>query len=388
MTLRVSHWLPLCSLLLGACSASTEGWVIEAYGVVANENDAMVEGADVTLFHAETEVYLGAVRSDADGVWRMPIVVEEEKLVPLLIVAEATGYSTGRSWADLAPDFSQEAVDLMVGPTQRLDMGQQRLPAVWLVSEGAGSGAGFLRYADYADGMQGEVMSIRKGWNAPVDAEVISWEEVQISVDPDCSSQCWWELVGESGLYTATLEATVDHGLTRFPVWVTPEGRSDQEGLLAHTVEEEEMMVALRWETSEEALYLHLTGPLAGYGDFHIYYDHPKHPELTNQVTVAEMITLGSDGGTMESAMVYELRSGEYRATAHLEDGLEVWDISKTGAEIYMWWHDGMTMSRVSPGVEGTVWYALDLEIDGDAQELRHLQEYAESASADDNSDF
>ena len=381
----MARWLPAWSLLLGGCTASTEGWVLEAYGVVVDEEGDPVEEAEVTLFNADTDAYLGVVSSVSDGSWRMPVVIEEEEQVPLLIVAEKSGYATGQTWAELFPDFSKDAVGLVVGPTQRLDMEKQRLPAVWLVSEGEGSGKGFLRYADYTDGMQGEVMSIRKGWNAPADAEVISWDEVQYSVDPDCSSQCWWELVGEAGVYTVSLEATIDHDFTRFPVWVTPEGREDQLGLLVHTVEEDELWAAMLNEAGEEPVHLHLSGPRAGGGDsggrYQVYYDEPQFPDTDgNSVVVAAMVQLES---VLESGAVYDLRSsGEYRASAHLEGGQFGLDIGDMGVQIYLWWNGGMTMSRVSPGIEGTVWNALELDVE--TLEYRHLQRYADSAAADD----
>ena len=385
MTVTLVRWLPACSLLLGACTASTEGWVVEAYGVVVDEEGDPVDEAEVTLFNADTDAYLGVVSSISDGSWRIPVVFEEEGQVPLLIVAEKSGYATGQSWAELFADFSKDAVGLIVGPTQRLDMGEQRLPAVWLVSEGEGSGTGFLRYADYSDGMQGEVMSIRKGWNAPADAEVISWDEVQDLVDQDCSSQCWWELAGETGVYTVSLEATVDHDFTRFPVWVTPEGRDDQLGLLVHYVEEDELWAALHWDATEDPVHLHLSGPRAGGGDsggrYQVYYDEPQFPDTEgNPVVVAAMVLEEAD---LESAAVYDLRSsGEYRVSAHLEGGQVGLDIADMGVQIYLWWQGGMTMSQVSPGVAGTVWNALELDVE--TLEYRHLQSYADSAAPDD----
>jgi hypothetical protein len=41
-----------------------------------------------------------------------------------------------------------------------------------------------------------------------------------------------------------------------------------------------------------------------------------------------------------------------------------------------------MTMSQVSPGVAGTVWSALELDVE--TLEYRHLQSYADSAAPDD----
>ena len=99
-----------------------------------------------------------------------------------------------------------------------------------------------------------------------------------------------------------------------------------------------------------------------------------------NSVVVAAMVLEEAD---LESAAVYDLRSsGEYRVSAHLEGGQVGLDIADMGVQIYLWWKGGMTMSQVSPGVAGTVWGALELDVE--TFEYRHLQSYADSAAPDD----
>jgi len=366
--------------LLFACTTDTTGWLSEVHGRVVDVYGEGIEAADVVLSDGQTGDWLGAVETESDGNWRMPVLFREQGGFPVVIEVTSEGMTRGLSWAEVFLEVDDEAKSLYAGAGQSLDMFEQRMPPVLLVADGLGWGAGSLVDASNGVPVPRVSMSLRAGWNAPESQEVMG--DVSTDLDGLFRIEDF-----PAGVYTASVEAGGGYSGSRFRVVVEPEGADNQVGMLSRTLESGQLRAALTWSRSEIAVGLHVSGPLsvndAGRGRYQVHAQHPVHPVRGEPVAAVEHTAPG-----LESAAVYSLRSsGVYRVSAHILDRLEIGEeasLSNVGAQVQLWWSDGQAMVFPTPGVVGNLWNAIEFDVEsGYSRNLQHYEPVADPFDVD-----
>ena len=368
----------LSSLMLltlsGGCTEPPRGWLLTLYGAAVDAEGTSLQGVEVSVANRDTGALIGTVESSDDGQWYLPVlfeVGEEETLFPVIITASSDGYSDGVTFAEAVLREPDADYPFWGGAGQSFQAVELRMPPVTLVPDGdSAGGSGQLLDATTGEAVPLARMQLRQGYNAPDSRGV----DAEVSTDADGA----FDVTGlPGGVYTARIEPFPGYALTRFPVTVVPGGRGGQKGLIVPPEGIESFRVALTWDAGVAELDLHVTGPLAGSSldtaGFHIWADDPDHPPTDEPIA---QVVLFSEG--LQSAVVNEIRERD----AYRFSGFDVTNaavevstaLSETGALMQLWWDGEAWMETVSPGVEATLWRAL--ELDPVSREVLRLQEY------------
>ena len=351
----------LLLLLLGAaCSVEDRGWLVELQGQVLDQNDRGVPAADLQVTSTANGESLGTVSTDSDGLWSLPLFVEEgqeAQVWPLSLRATVSGYQPGQSdWSFSWLDKDWPAMPISLGPGQFVAAGHQQSASV-IVFEGESSWTATGRTQDVLTGfaVDGARLRLRRGWNAPADSEVL---EEQFS---DASGNFSFS-VQEQGVYTLETVGPPGYAGSVAALRMGPEAPSSQVVLMSPTLASGELRVALSWNQKQRDLDLHLSGPLSGSaGRYQVYVDDTPHP--VNGAPIAQ-VEWSSD--SWESVGVYTIRPGTYRFSAFdVDNQLLVGDtsLSESGATLTLWTENGVWMERLWPGQLGTLWQGIELDV-------------------------
>ena len=372
--------LALLTLTTG-CVEPPRGWMLSLYGAAVDAEGTLLQGVEVSVASLGTGALMGTVESSDDGHWYLPVFFEvgqEEVLFPVSITAASDGYSDGVTFAEAVLREPLSDYPVYGGVGQAFQTVALRMPPVTLVPAGDdASGSGELLDATTGAPVALARMLLREGYNAPDSRGV----DAEVSTDADGA----FDITGlPGGVYTAVVEPFSGYALTRFPVTVIPGGRGGQQGLIVPPEGVESFRVALSWDVGVASLDLHMTGPLAGATEtagFHIWSDDPDHPPTDEPVAQMELLSEG-----LQSAVVNEIREREaYRFSAFDVTNADVVTssaLSETHALMQLWWDGEAWMETVSPGIDATLWRAL--ELDPVTREVLRLQEYDLSVGEDE----
>jgi len=343
--------LPLIFLM--SCVPPTRGWVIELSGVVAGSDGGVLEGVAVEMLDVDGSL-ISLSTTNTDGVWRMPIMVEEgQEELPwqLHLQARKLGYNVSDLfWHFSWLDDSWLAVPLSFGPGQIVAVGEQTLPSILMFEKGAGVGTGVLKSAITGNPRAGVDIELRRGSGAPLSENVVA-----IYTSGNDGSFAFDGI--DSGIYTATAHSQGDLGLSSFPVRIEAGGGDEQVALVTPQLLDGELLAAVTW-SGEVDLDLHLSGPLANYhGRYQVYSGDDVHPVRGDPV--AEML-INSEG--LESAIVYDTIDGEYRSSAFDVTNSASSDsaaMSKSEVVLYLWTSDSSRYETIGLGESGISWMGL-----------------------------
>jgi hypothetical protein len=359
-----------CLWIGAACSVEDRGWLVELQGQVLDQNDRGVPGADLQVTSTANGEPLGMVSTDSDGVWSLPLFVEEgqeAQVWPMSLRATVSGYQSGQSdWSFSWLDEDWPAMPVSLGPGQFVAAGHQQSASV-TVFEGDDAWTARGRTKDVLTGfaVDGVRVRLRKGWNAPVDSEVL---EEQFS---DANGYFSFS-VQEQGIYTLETVGPPGYAASVAALRMGPESSNSQMMLtdkpdsqvvlMSPTLGSGEMRVALSWNQEQRDLDLHISGPLSGSGGrYQVYVDDTPHPVNGDPIAQVEW-----SSGLWESVGVYTIRSGTYRFSAFdVDNQLLVGDtsLSESGATLTLWTENGVWMERLWPGQMGTLWQGLELDV-------------------------
>jgi hypothetical protein len=281
--------------------------------------------------------------------------------------ATVSGYQWGQSdWSFSWLDEDWPAMPVSLGPGQFVATGHQQSATV-TVFEGDDAWTASGRTQDVLTGfaVNGVRVRLRRGWNAPLDGEVL---EEQFS---DASGYFSFS-VQEQGIYTLETVGPPGYATSVAALRMGPESSNSQMMLtdqpdsqvvlMSPTLGSGEMRVALSWNQKQRDLDLHLSGPLSGSGGrYQVYVDDTPHPVNGDPIAQVEW-----SSGLWESVGVYTIRSGTYRFSAFdVDNQLLVGDssLSESGATLTLWTENGVWMERLWPGQLGTLWQGLELDV-------------------------
>ena len=360
------------TLLVLGCAPASEGWVLTARGVVVDLEGEPV-AAEVSV--AAGGALAGEVDADAEGLWSLPVVVEEDGQVQLTVLAR-DGDASGGMWSSLEVYDQPTSSELYVGSGQRLDTEVVWLPAVRIAEPLETTLSGLL-----VDGSTGEPaprvsLELVPGWNAPAEEAAVA------SLATDHEGR--FSATLPAGVYTAHVQDQEGVEDAVFPVNTAAEALA----VVVPPLAEDELVMALSHDGSLD-LDLHTIGPRAGTDGsgqpFDVYSDRPYHPDRGDPVA-----ELRVEEPRVEVGWVYERReSGVYRAVLVDAAGLAVTDnddLGKAQPVVQFWSAEGPAMAQASPGRVGTFWTALRLDLDRD--ELQRPELYAEDADPSDPMTF
>ena len=344
------------SLLL-SCVPSTRGWVVEISGVVASSSGEVLGGSSVEMLDDNGDI-ISRATTDAAGVWRMPIMIEEgQESIPwqLHFQASLAGYNDGDLFWHLSwLDESWLPIPLTFGPGQTVAIGEHTLPSILLFEQGVGGGSGTLIHA-VTGAVQPDVdIELRRGAGAPMSQDVVALDTSR--------SDGGFAFAGlDSGIYTALVESQGEVGLSTFPVRVEAWGSDNQIGLVAPILLEGELLAAVTWSGDLE-LDMHLSGPLANYhGRYQVYSAEDVHPfrgDETDEV-IAELVL---DVPGIEATRVYTLRDGEYRISSFdvsNEQDSNSSAMSDGDVVLYLWGEGSTYYETIGQRELGTAWMGL-----------------------------
>ncbi len=326
---------------------------------------------------------MGTATTDADGLWRLPVVVTESGQITLQVHGERDGRAPSVLWTSLLLRGLPEPVPLRVGPGQQLAMATVHVPPVLLALDGDGVGSGYVLDATTGERVPRLQLAFRRGWNAPSDAAIEAWG----ATDNDGE----YSLSLPAGVYTATADAQAGVARTVFPVVVDPDEVLYQRGFVVPPPGEPELRAALAWDGARAALDLHVTGPKAGADDdngrYNVWEQEPVFPEAGDPI-VAELAYTAAGS---EAISVYEhLVDGLYRVSAHdsgnaaESSGSDA--LSRAAPMAWLWWEEEVWFETAPYAVGGTVWRAMELEV-GDGT-LTRLHVFDDSATGEDQRAF
>ncbi|HJN78361.1 MAG TPA: hypothetical protein QGF58_30895 [Myxococcota bacterium] len=360
------------ALLALACAPATEGWLITAQGRVVDLDGTGVAAA--VAVSAEGAL-VGEVDADSEGYWSLPIIVEEDQQVPLVVVAW-DGDAVGTTWSTLEVFEQPTPSELFVGSGQRMEPAPVWMPAVTVATPEDATLSGQL-----VDGSTGEPagqvsIALVSGWNAPADGNVVALA----ASDHEGS----FSAEVPAGVYTAYVrdEEGVEDAV--FPASTA----SLALGVVVPPLAEEELVMALSHDGTLE-LDLHTTGPRAGTDGtgqpFDVYSDRQAHPDRGEPV--AALIV---EDPRLEVGWIYERRvSGVYRAVVFDSGGMAVVgneDLGNSRPVVQFWSAEGPAMAQATPGRVGTHWVALRLDLD--RAEIQRPEDYGEDANPSDPMTF
>jgi len=353
--MRPLFFLPIS--LLFACVPATRGWVVDVSGVVAGADGVRLSGAVVEMLGEDGSI-VSTATTNALGVWSIPVMVEEGQEGtpwPMHFQASLAGYNNGDMFWHLSwLDDAWLPIPLTFGPGQNVSIGEQTTPSILLFEKGVGGGAGTLINAVTGAAEYGVEIELRRGAGAPSSATVVAFDTTR--------SDGGFAFAGlDSGVYTASVESQGDIGASTFPVRLEAWGSDNQVGLVAPMLSDGELLAGVSWSGDLE-LDMHLSGPLANYhGRYQVYSDQYIHPVTgeDKDETVAELM-YESQG--IESAMVYELRDGEYRISSFDETNELISDSSmmaNSDVVVYLWGAENAYYETIGLGEQGTAWMGI-----------------------------
>ncbi|MCB9765695.1 MAG: hypothetical protein H6739_38330 [Alphaproteobacteria bacterium] len=318
-------------LLALACAGPPEG--LSVVDGLALDLDGAPLAASLTLVDAETGAWLGEAEADDQGAFTLSVAAPAHGAVALWGAAEGRRGAAAWSWLD--PGADATLAPLRLGPDEIATARIQLLDAT--------TGAPVPHAA----------VVLREGWDTGPERRVIA------AAGADAAGVVTVSL--PAGVYTATAEAADGYVPSRFPVRV---GASvPQTGLLAPD-DGAALRAALVW-TGPDDLDLHLTGPRADGGQFHVWAEAPVHPPRGEPIAAVEL-----EGAGQEAIAAVERVEGRY--TLHVVDArYALLDTSAilaaSDALVQLWWAGGSSFARVNPQQDGTAWAALTLDADAPA---------------------
>ncbi len=365
------------SLLCACGPVGSEGFFVQLYGRVLDEEDAAAAGFAVSLA-ADDGSFIATASTDSDGWYSAPLLMDEWTGHQLRVRVEGDDYAASVAWFDLNLDAGESQL-LQAHPPQTWSSWSRQLPHL-RVSQDRSAGQAQGALVDAQTGgppaeLQGDVLTpvaldveLRLGWNAPNSEPVVA---AVTSVLGDDAGEFSFEGVAP-GLYTARVVAASGYTSSRFPLLL----RTGSDGFTRATVTRplatEELRVSLSWQELPADLNLHLTGPRASvttgeseWERFHVWSDAPYHPGNASDEhdRVVQMDALADEGEGPETASVVELRAeGPYRfsvydrsnAASSTSDAL-----SWSGALVQVWvgTRDPLFF-EITPGLRGNTWIA------------------------------
>jgi hypothetical protein len=355
MQMRTVYLLPFS--LLFACVPPTRGWVVEISGVVAGSDGQAMVGVSVEILDDDGGT-TSIARTDEDGVWRMPIMIEEgQEAIPWLLHLQASmsGYNDSDLFWHLSwLDESWLPIPLTFGPGQTVAVGQQTLPSILLFEKGVGGGSGTLVNAATGTAQPNIEVELRRGSGAPL-------SEAVVAIDTTRSDGGFAFAGLDSGVYTAVVQSQGGVGVSTFPVRLEAWGAEGQVGLVSPTLMDDELLAAITWSGDLE-LDMHLSGPLANYhGRYQVYADEEIHPVTGDDKdeTVAELVF---EAQGVEATMVYVSRDGEYRISSFdvtNELNSDSSAMSESDVVVYMWTAGDAHYETIGRMELGTAWMGL-----------------------------
>lgn len=311
-------------------------------GMVAKASDRStpIEGATIAAYQDNSSEAADSVQTDAFGNYTMNLRAGD-----YTIQISAPGYMTFEYDVTITEDEEKYTETFLM-----IDEGQEGQP---------GEATGRIVDAVTGDGIEGVVVSLRKGWNK-TDGDVVATAE---------TDQSGRYLVQTSiGNYTVTVEKEGYVTNTRNIV-VLSESMMDQNVTMNPTgqaVENANLRVVLTWGETPRDLDSHLLGPTVDGTDyFHIYYSHKKYEEDSMKVADLDVDDTTSYGP--ETTSLYKKNeSGTYSFYVHdyTNGGDDTsTEMSQSGAivEVYL---DGAFYKAypVPTGQAGDNWHVFDYD--------------------------
>lgn len=399
-------WLLTLPLLLYGCTVEgPEGFFVQLYGRIYDEQGDWVQGAQVSLA-TEQGALIAPCATDEDGWYSAVLLADEHRGHALRIAVSAEGYASTEAWVDL--DLVEGSPSALPAyPPQTWSLWSRELPALPLALEvNSGQAEG-----DVVDAITGEApeeeigghvgpvvfsVELREGWNAPDSERVVAGVETGEGVDGG-----HFLISGiPTGVYTARIPGTSGYTAARFPLLVRSSNARTLRVAVSPALASSEVRASLVWGGTPADLDLHITGPRASVtpGDatwerFHVWSGAPYHPVNASDVhdRVVAMERLDDDGDGPETVAVYDLRAeGEYRfsvfdASHATDSGAE--DLSWSGALVQLWIGTHTpAFFEVAPGQQGNMWLAGAWDSEDDV--LIRLQELAYVDDEGDQAQF
>lgn len=374
-------------LLLTACQPSgLEGWFLNVYGKVVDEDGVAMSGVSVEL-EAADGMPITTLTTDETGSWSMPIYGNQLTDNLLIARANANGYTEGLATFEVNLQ-SPISRDLNAGPGQTFRSTDRHLSTIHLARE-AEQGIVYGRLLDAVTGaaVPSIALSLQPGWNASIG------EGVSGSTTTDLDGNFSF-VSAAPGMYTVLAAGNDIYDIARFPVLLTASGTT-MNATISTPTRPGTLRAALVWNTNGLDLDLHLTAEIKnteGDSRYHVWSGYPQHPEVLrgDDDPVAMMERSDADGfGPETLAMLDRPVEGEIHIS--VLDNTHFWDDSSTAlgdaeALLQVWYGEDIPRYYlVSPGEVATFWQPARIGVDATTYVL---EEYATGVEPDDTNAF
>lgn len=311
-------------------------------GMVAKASDRRtpIEGATIAAYRESSSEAVETVQTDAYGNYVMNL-----RSGDYTIQISAPGYMSFEYDVTIAKDEEQYTEIFLM-----IDEGQAGQP---------GEATGKVINAVSGGGIEGAVVTLRKGWNK-TDGDIVTTTET------DRSGK--YQIETSIGNYTLTVEKE-GYLTNRRNIVVLSESLMNQNITMNPTgqeVENANLRIVLTWAETPRDLDSHLLGPTVDGADFfHVYFSNKRHVE--DSVTIADLDVDDTSSYGPETTSLYKKNeSGTYSFYVHdYSNGgnASSTEMSQSGAivEVYL---DGEFFKAypVPTGKEGVNWHVFDYD--------------------------
>lgn len=385
-------WLAGLLPLLGGCSPKgVDGWFVDVWGKVVDEDGVPVVGAALEVATPDGAP-VGAATTDDQGFWHLPVYGTALVGNSLVAAVTADGLADARAVFDL--NLRAPVTNLLgAGPWSTWQTTDRRVYTVHMAREAtAGLASGTVLDATTGLPVAGLTLNVQHGANASIG------DTVGTTVTTDTNGR--FEFGGyPAGAYTVSMAESTSWAATRFPLFATEAGTTAT-GLVSAPVGLDELRASLSWQDPSRDLDLHFSAPLAngsagedGNGRYHVWSGEPTHPDDVPQgqdfECVMELVASAGPGpetvhmtgvpgpGALRPSVV-DMSAGDDGASTGLSDSRAV---------VQVWYSEDLARYyEIDPAEPATWWNPV--EIDDTTYVSYAIQAYASGVDPADPDAF